>query len=74
MTYRGRIRDGAVVFDEPIPLAEGTEVRVEVAPLEPSSETLAQKLLRYAGKAKDLPSDLAINHDHYLHGAPRRDP
>jgi hypothetical protein len=30
-------------------------------------------LLRFAGKAKGLPSDLAANHDHYLHGLPKRE-
>jgi hypothetical protein len=29
---------------------------------------------KWAGKAEGLPSDLAENHDHYLHGAPRRKP
>ena len=27
---------------------------------------------KWAGKAEGLPSDLAENHDHYLHGAPKR--
>jgi len=29
-------------------------------------------LLEVAGTADDLPSDLAVNHDHYLYGAPKR--
>ena len=29
-------------------------------------------LLEIAGTAEGLPSDFAHNHDHYLHGAPRR--
>ena len=29
-------------------------------------------LLRYAGKVTDLPEDMALNHDHYLHGAAKR--
>jgi len=32
MTYRGKISKGVVVFEEPVPLADGTEVKVEVAP------------------------------------------
>jgi len=31
-------------------------------------------LLRFAGKATGLPPDLAENHDHYLHGLPKRRP
>jgi HEPN domain-containing protein len=38
----------------------------------PTGKTLAQGLLRFAGVIKGLPSDLAANHDHYLHGRPRR--
>ena len=29
---------------------------------------------KWAGKADGLPSDLAENHDHYLHGAPKKNP
>jgi hypothetical protein len=39
---------------------------------EPSSRTWADALRDVAGSARDLPADLAHNHDHYLHGAPRR--
>ncbi len=33
MTYEGHIENGVVVFDRPVPLPEGTEVRIE--PLRP---------------------------------------
>jgi hypothetical protein len=29
-------------------------------------------LLKIAARIKDLPTDLARNHDHYLHGLPRK--
>lgn len=32
----------------------------------------AGKLLELAGETRNLPSDLSTNHDHYLHGLPRR--
>ena len=32
MTYRGRIRNGVAVIDSPVPLPDGTEVRIEVEP------------------------------------------
>jgi hypothetical protein len=35
-------------------------------------QELRQTLLRWAGKAKGLPADLARNHDHYLHGRPKK--
>lgn len=41
----------------------------------PSSDMpIGKKLLALAGRAKGLPSDFAANHDHYLHGLPKRVP
>lgn len=34
--------------------------------------TLYERLKPIIGKAKDLPSDFAENHDHYIHGVPKR--
>jgi hypothetical protein len=31
-----------------------------------------EKLVQWGGQCKGLPSDLARNHDHYLHGLPRK--
>lgn len=79
MQYRGRVKNGVVVLDSPRALPEGAEVRVElVSPesqsplLDEQGQTLGQKLMKYAGRAVDLPEDAALNHDHYLHGAPKR--
>ena len=38
----------------------------------PSSKSWGEALLEVAGTAQGLPNDLAQNHDHYLHGTPRR--
>ena len=35
---------------------------------------IGKKLLALAGTAKGLPEDFAANHDHYLHGLPKRVP
>ncbi|MBX9789986.1 MAG: hypothetical protein K2Y37_13795 [Pirellulales bacterium] len=35
-------------------------------------KTLAQQLAEVVGTVPELPSDMAENHDHYLHGAPKR--
>jgi len=70
--YAGEIRNGVVVFDEGTsPLPEGTRVRVEAA-VNQASEGLSEILLELAGKAKGLPADLAEQHDHYIHGTPKR--
>jgi hypothetical protein len=72
MYYTGTIHNGVVVLDEGVSLPEGTRVRLEAAEPPAGTETLGQRLLRFAGRAQDLPSDMAQNHDHYLHGQPKR--
>ena len=79
MTYKGKVKGGVVVVDEPVNLPEGAEVRIEVTSsrsdepvLDENGQTLGQRLLRYAGKATGLPADASRNHDHYLYGTPKR--
>jgi hypothetical protein len=77
MTFQGRIQNGVVVFNEPIPLVDGTpvEVKAEVSAAEKvsPSASLAASLLELSGLITEgLPADLARNHDHYLHGQPKR--
>jgi len=79
MTYRGRVTNGVVVLEPGVRLREGTDVRVE--PVEETQEAakgsqearqLREGLLSFSGVVKEGPSDLAQNHDHYLHGTARR--
>ncbi len=72
MTYRGTVLKGTVILPPEVKLADGTQVRVE--PLEEASalEPVGKKLLALAGILKDLPADFAENHDHYIHGTPKR--
>ena len=71
MIYRGHVKGGVVVFDSEVELPEGIEVRVEpVVP--PPRKTLAEQLGDLIGSVPDLPPDMAEQHDHYLHGAPKR--
>ena len=73
MTLRGKVSGGVVVLQDPEALAEGTPVSVKPMPrVRGKRLCLAEKLRRWAGKCKGLPSDLARNHDHYLHGQPKR--
>ena len=66
MTFRGKIKQGVVVFDGKVALSEGTVVNV--APV----QTFFERYKHVIGKAKGLPRDFADNHDHYIHGAPKR--
>ena len=75
MTYRGTVRQGVVVLEPGAELPEGADVTVTQV-TRPAAETaatttLGECLLRYAGTVKGLPSDMARNHDHYIHGTPR---
>jgi hypothetical protein len=69
MSYTGTVQNGVIVLDNGTPLPEGTRVQVTVAAPE---GTLGQRLLQLAGLAKGLPEDMAENHDHYLHGRPKK--
>ena len=76
MRYKGKIVDGVVVLEGGAKLDEGTEVVVEpvvqTANPERQPRTLAERYASFIGKAVGLPEDMAENHDHYLHGLPKK--
>jgi hypothetical protein len=74
MTLRGHVKNGTVVLDEPVRLPDGTDVEVEVRPVsaEGDGPTLYERLQDVVGSADVLPNDMADNHDHYIHGTPKR--
>ncbi len=53
---------------------DGTRVMVQSvdAPDESRKDSLGRSLVKFVGIADDLPSDLARNLDHYLHGQPKQ--
>ena len=75
MSFQGTAINGVIVLDREAKLPNGTRVEVVVRkaadqPIEPKPTLLS--LLELAGTAKDLPEDMAEQHDHYLHGTPKR--
>lgn len=85
MTFRGRVHNGIVVPEAGANLPEGAEVRIDVAVSPTSSgdltvqddgaQPIASMYDRYKsiiGAVTDLPEDFAANHDHYIHGQPKR--
>lgn len=72
MTYRGKVKGGVVVLDPGVRLDEGAEVLVEPVADRDDYASLREGLLKFAGAVKGLPPDLARNHDHYIHGAPKK--
>lgn len=81
-----RVENGVVRLPANFAAPEGCEVRVTIPPAtsasrpdeespskaEPTRPGFLERYARFIGIADDLPSDLAENHDHYLHGHPKR--
>jgi predicted DNA-binding antitoxin AbrB/MazE fold protein len=70
MPYKGHVKNGVIVIEEPVDIPEGTEVSIEVAGGD--GPTLAERLASVIGTAKALPDDAAENLDHYLYGTPKK--
>jgi hypothetical protein len=77
MSYVGTVSNGVIILPPEAHLDEGTKVKVEIlensASNERADKPVLSKLQALAGTLKDLPADFARNHDHYLHGTPKRD-
>ena len=59
----------------PVHVPDGTRLEItlpEESAVPVPRRTLAERYAKFVGLADDLPSDMAKNHDHYLHGAPKR--
>lgn len=82
MTYKGTVQNGVVVLQDGATLPDGAIVTVVLSPRaaqktpDNDSRTIGQKLADLGRWAEtqpcDLPDDLAKNHDHYLHGLPKK--
>lgn len=72
MKYTGTVKGGVVVLEGSPALAEGTRVEVEPVAGATNCTTLGLRLKKFSGTAKRLPRDMARNHDHYLHGRPKK--
>ena len=73
-SYTRQFQNGVIRFEGPAPILEaGTRVRIVLIESEDdSTPTLAERLKPVIGAAKGLPVDLAEQHDHYIHGTPKR--
>jgi hypothetical protein len=76
--FNGHFDGRTIVPDEPVSLPNGRPLRItveEVTPV-PDDESRRDALLKLLDEIEkenlDLPSDLAEQHDHYAHGAPKR--
>jgi hypothetical protein len=63
------IEQGIIKLPKDAPWPSGTVVRIE--PVDAETPTLLEALKEFDGMAGDLPTDLAANLDHYIHGHSR---
>lgn len=70
MSYTGTIEGGVVKLPPEAAWVDGTKVRVE--PLEDDRRPLVEELRAIARSMPDMPADWAAQHDHYIHGMPKR--
>ena len=71
MVYMGHVQNGKVVLDGDVVRPEGSRVNVTFAD-ETQAPTLDERHQKFIGMIDDLPADLAAEHDHYIHGTPKR--
>ena len=71
MVYKGKVKHGVVVLEKTAALPEGLEVEVRVPDSDGDGPTLFERLEAVIGTVEGMPSDLARNHDHYIHGSLR---
>jgi hypothetical protein len=72
MVVRGQVKDGKIVLEPGAALPEGIAVEIRTIENGPAIPTLGDRFKNVAGRAEGLPTDLAANHDHYLHGHAKR--
>lgn len=70
MSITATVEAGKILLPPDVHWPTGTVVRVE--PVEQEPPALSEMMKEFDGMATDLPSDLAANLDHYIHGHPRR--
>lgn len=69
MSITATIENGRITLPKDVPWPSGTVVRIE--PVAEQLPTLLEALKDFDGMAGDMPTDLAANLDHYVHGHPR---
>ncbi len=73
MSYTGTVEKGMVKLPPDAVFPNGTKVRVEaIEPAAADRTMLVEELRAIAATMPELPADWAAQHDHYLHGTPKR--
>ena len=75
MSVTGIFENDTIKLPPGFHLPNGTNVEIFLPgeKMEPSAgTTLHERMKDFIGCIKDCPEDLAAEHDHYAHGAPKR--
>lgn len=70
MSYHGVVKNGQITLPPEAVLPEGATVVVEVV-REDEFPEWSRELIKLA-KDRDWPEDMSLNHDHYIHGTPKK--
>ncbi len=72
MSYIGTVENGVVKLPPEAKLRDGERVQVsQLAEAKPLNER-TRRLLEIAAQVPPMPADFAEQHDHYIHGIPKR--
>jgi len=74
VVYRGTVKNGVIELEGGTGLPDGTPVEIRPAVAGDGDGQAEPPLRKYARLARhtDLPSDFSEQHDHYIHGTPKR--
>lgn len=77
MSYKGTVEGGVIVLAANAKLPDGTEVEVHPVKKQARSTPRSRRALlaridAIAAKMPPMPADWAAEHDHYIHGTPKR--
>jgi hypothetical protein len=72
MSYTGTVEGGVVKLPSEAAWPDGTRVRIESLESQADRQPLVEKLRAIARSMPDMPADWAEQHDHYIHGTPKR--
>lgn len=71
MSYKGTIENGQIKLPPDAVLPEGASVVVDVELREEDFPEWSRGLIKLI-KKRDWPEDMSLNHDHYIHGTPKK--
>jgi hypothetical protein len=76
MSITAIVENGAIQLPPGIHLPDGTKVRIEpegsLATVDAQDRSAFAWMNEFIGCVESLPADFAAEHDHYIHGTPKR--